>query len=127
MKRGLLLIGMAFAMVLAIAVANRMSADAMAVVIGVACGVLASVPTSLLIVWALGRRGQTPITADQPRQFGMGQYPPIVVVNPGSSYGLPGHNRPAWGAPASYPGVDELPLPAGPRTFKVVGQEETPY
>ena len=127
MKRALLLIGMAFAMALAITVANRMNADTMAVVIGVACGVLASIPTSLLIVWALGRRGQAPIGNDRPGQFGMGQYPPIVVVNPGSSYGTSGHNRPAWGAPASFPSIDELPLPAGPRTFRVVGQEETTY
>jgi hypothetical protein len=64
MKRALYLIGVAFAVVLAVAVANRMSADSMAIVVGVACGVLASVPTSLLIVWTLGRRGEalTPMT-----------------------------------------------------------------
>ena len=37
----------------AVVIGSRISADAIAVVVGVACGVLASVPISLLMIWAL--------------------------------------------------------------------------
>jgi len=39
-------------------IGNRTSVDAIAVVVGVACGVLASVPISLLMIWALRYRQQ---------------------------------------------------------------------
>jgi hypothetical protein len=96
-----------------------MSVDATALVVGVACGVLASVPTSLLLVYALNRRDQ--VSAG--RNGGMGggyQYPPVVVVNPGQTVG-----RSAWGQPG-LPGYDELPLPGGVRQYKIVGEAETP-
>jgi len=121
MRRGVLLIGAVFAVALAVAVGSRMSADAMSVVIGVACGVLASIPTSLVLLWVLARRGP-----GAERQAGMGNYfPPVVVVNPGPGYGAPAygaspHALPAGGYLAASPA-----LPAGPRSFKVVGDEET--
>jgi hypothetical protein len=122
MKRGIIVITAAFAVALAVVVGNRMSADAMAVVVGVMCGVLASVPTSLLLIWALGRRGQGAAMNSMETQARNGagmHYPPVVVVNPGPSYGSP-----AYG-PYPMPMDRNLPAPAGPRTFKVVGDEET--
>jgi hypothetical protein len=119
MKRAIVIVTAAFAVALAIVVGNRMSADAMAVVVGVACGVLASVPTSLLLVWALGRRGQMAGPESQPRNGPA--YPPVVVVNPGSGYGAPTYG-PAAG---SYLEQRQMLPPAGPRTFRVVGDEET--
>jgi hypothetical protein len=124
MKRGVVIIGAVFAVALAVAVGSRMSADAMSVVIGVACGVLASVPTSLVLLWALARRGPG---VERIGQTGMGggYFPPVVVVNPGPGYGAPAygaaHAFPAGGYPAASPAA----LPAGPRSFKVVGDEET--
>jgi hypothetical protein len=112
MKGTLIVVGAAFAVGLAVVIGTRMSADAMAMVVGVGCGMLASVPTSLLLVWALGRRGQgngAQVEA-QPR-YGLGAgYPPVVVVNPGPGYGMNGYG---------------LPAPGGARSFRVVGQEET--
>ena len=123
MKRSVIIVGGIFAVALAVVIGNRMSADAMAVVVGVMCGVLASVPTSLLLVWALGRRGQGAVTgADGSGQGGMGShYPPIVVVNSGA--GVPGYGPPL--NLAHSPGSPSLP--GGPRSFKVVGDEETAF
>jgi hypothetical protein len=122
MKRTLAIIGAAFAVALAVVIGNRMSADAMAVVVGVVCGVLASIPTSLLLIWALGRRGYGAgaTTEGQARNNTGTQYPPVVVVNPGPGYGMPGYG------PSPPPPIERrLPPPGSPRTFKVVGDEET--
>jgi hypothetical protein len=120
MKRTLALIGAVFAVALAVVIGNRMSADAMAVVVGVVCGVLASIPTSLLLIWALGRRGYGANAEDQARNNTGTQYPPVVVVNPGPGYGMP-----TYGPPPVSPLNRSLPAPGSPRTFKVVGDEET--
>jgi len=121
MKRTVGFVGAAFAVALAVVVGNRMSADAMAVVVGVACGVLASVPTSLLLIWALGRRGRAASEGERSGYMGGGnQYPPIVVVNPGS-----GHSVSGYGSLPSLPPGQSLPPPGGPRSFRVVGEEET--
>jgi hypothetical protein len=118
-KRAVTIVAAAFALGLAVVIGNRMSADAMAVVVGVVCGVLASVPTSLLLLWTLARRQGA--GADAQARNGMaGPYPPVVVVNPGSSgYGVPGYGP-------SLPKMEHsLPPPGGPRSFRVVGDEET--
>jgi hypothetical protein len=120
MMRVLLVLGAVFCVALAVVVGTRMSVDATALVVGVACGVLASVPTSLLLIWALNRRDPAG-TAARPAGPGFGyQYPPVVVVNPGQGYG-----RPGWGQ-AAFPGGDDMLLPGGTRQFKVVGEAETP-
>jgi hypothetical protein len=122
MKRTLALIGAAFAVALAVVIGSRMSADAMAVVVGVVCGVLASIPTSLLLIWALGRRGYGAGAGaeGQARNNPGTHYPPVVVVNPGPGYGMP-----AYGPSPVLPLDRSLPPPGSPRTFKVVGDEET--
>lgn len=122
MKRGVLIIGTVFAVALAVAVGSRMSADAMSVVVGVACGVLASIPTSLLLLWVLARRSQG---VERAGQAGMGNYfPPVVVVNPGPGYGMPAYGSSPHALTAGgY--APPAPLPAGQRSFKVVGDEET--
>ena len=125
MKRGVVIIGAVFAAALAVAVGSRMSADAMSVVIGVGCGMLASVPTSLVLLWVLARRGPG---ADRggPAGMGSGYFPPVVVVNPGPGYGVPAYGAASHAFPAgSYPAAGPAALPAGPRSFKVVGDEET--
>ena len=45
MKRMATIVAAAFALGLAVVIGTRMSAEAMAVVVGVTCGVMASVPT----------------------------------------------------------------------------------
>ncbi len=125
MRRGVVIIGAAFAAALAVAVGSRMSADALSVVVGVACGILASIPTSLVLLWMLARRGPT---AERVGQAGMGSgyFPPVVVVNPGPGYGVPAYGAGPQALPAgSYSAASPATLPAGPRSFKVVGDEET--
>ena len=123
MRRGVLIIGAVFAVALAVAVGSRMSADAMSVVVGVVCGVLASIPTSLLLLWVLARRGPG---AERTGPAGMGNYfPPVVVVNPGPGYGVPTYGSSAHALAAGSYAPAALPLPAGQRSFKVVGDEET--
>ena len=123
MKTFVVILCTAFAIALAIVVGNRMSADAMAVVTGVACGVLASIPTSLLIIWATGRRDRGEEWPDERafRSRSMTTFPPVVVVNPGNGNGQRG------GFPSFPPyGFDErTQLPAGPRRFRILGEDDT--
>ena len=115
MKKFLFVAGVAFAITIAAAVGVRMSSDAMAVVVGIVCGMLASIPTSAILVWTLRVRDkQLEAQLGPARQYG--QYPPVVVIN----------GQQPNGATGAYP-----PQPAvlnggnGPRNFKVIGQENT--
>jgi len=114
MQKFLLIIGVAFSISLAVVIGTRMSPDAMAVVVGIVCGVLASIPTSTLLIWVLRQRDkQMESQIGQARQFG--QFPPVVVVN---GQGTNGN------------GAYAPPLPvgstsSGSRNFKVIGQENT--
>jgi drug/metabolite transporter (DMT)-like permease len=100
-----------FMVALAIVVGKQMSADAMAVVIGVVCGIAASIPTSLAMLMLLNRRQEQPDP-----QRSMPQVPSVMIVNPGG------------GAPAPYfqqPAQQYLPpLQTGGRHFQVLGAEE---
>jgi hypothetical protein len=124
MKKLIGLFLLAGGVALAVVVGQRMSTDAMAVVIGVAVGVAASVPTSLLLI-ALLRRGQgdgfrderrAPPDFYQPPQ----QQPNIILLDP-SRLGLP-----------QGPGQFQMPLPppdygaaeAGQRRIQIVGQDQ---
>lgn len=83
MKQALVLFGILFFVVLAIVVGQRLSTEAMAVVVGVACGVVASVPVSLGLLLLLGRlpglrAGSQPAESKRRREV-----PPVVVVAPG--------------------------------------------
>ncbi len=53
--RYLVLLGVVFAITLAVVVGERLPAEALAVMVGVAAGVAASVPTSLIVVWFANR------------------------------------------------------------------------
>jgi hypothetical protein len=108
MKKWIAFLLVVFAVGLGVVVGNRLSVDAMAVVVGVVCGVGASIPTSLLLVLVMGRRERK----EEQRQAG---YPPVVIVNPGAQggYGPQGPYLPPPG-----PGWENAP-----RQFKVVGEE----
>ena len=111
MKKLIALILIAFTVTLAVVVGNRMSTDAMAVVIGIVCGVGASIPTSLLIMAVTSRRE----TKEEQRQA---SFPPVVIVNPGHQGGqAPNYYQPPSLPPALSQG--------GPRQFRVIGQEDT--
>lgn len=66
MRKALIPLMLAFGLGLAVYIGERMSTDAMAIVIGVAVGVAASVPTSLLLLALLRRERTTGWRQDQP-------------------------------------------------------------
>ncbi|NLS77056.1 MAG: hypothetical protein GXY76_07340 [Chloroflexi bacterium] len=112
-----------FCVALAVFVGYRMSAEAMAVVIGVVCGVVASIPMSALILLLTKQRrtstdlGPEPHWAQQqwaqPPQGWMPQrgMPPVVVIQGGQAMQRP----------------EMMPLQAPmtatmPREFRVIGE-----
>ena len=89
-----------------------MNSEAMAVVVGVVCGVLASIPMSLLILILTRHMGRQDY---KERYECRREYLPVVVVNPGGVQQLP----PLSSLPSPYP----TPLPAT-RDFKVIGKDQ---
>ena len=119
MKKLLFIAGIGFVITLGVVMGTRMSPDALAVVIGIICGVLASIPTSAMLVWVMRQRDkQVEMQMGQLRPFG-GQYPPVVVVNGQGTNG--GYASPF--APILSAGTP--PPPMSGRQFKVIGQENT--
>lgn len=119
MKKFFVIISIAFSVTLAVMIGYRISADAMAVIIGIVCGVLASIPTTVLMVWMVRQRDRQfelqAMQAGQATRFG--QYPPVVVVN--------GQGTNGYGLPTMPPPLLASPGPPGSRDFKVIGQENT--
>jgi hypothetical protein len=114
-KKFTIIIGIAFAITLAVVVGTRISPDAMAVIIGIICGVLASIPTTAILLWVLRQREKQMET-----QFGNvrpGHYPPVVVVN--------GQGTNGYGNAHPPPALTAGATPPGSREFKVIGQENT--
>ena len=120
MKKAILPLMLAFGVTLAAFVGQRMSTDAMAVVIGVAVGVAASVPTSLLLV-ALLRRERTsgwrtePPVAPPPQL----QTPNVIVLNPAD---LLGQRREQPFVPMPPPEMSAAD--GGMRRLRIIGSEE---
>jgi hypothetical protein len=109
--------GLIFALTLAVVVGKQMSAEAMAVVVGVVCGVAAAVPTSVLLLVVLTRSERRRLHDQNPRQARAGQYPPVIVIQGGQPQALPsGPYADYWPGP--------LPGPRAERSFQVVGGEE---
>ncbi|MGD8623084.1 MAG: hypothetical protein PVJ34_00990 [Anaerolineae bacterium] len=96
MKRTISLAALAFLIALAVVVGNRMSAEAMAVVVGVA----AAVPSTLLLVLVLAHRERQPEGKAQHQTH----YPPLVIIQGGqpnpSIYPHSYNYRPLTGLPA---------------------------
>jgi len=125
-------LGIAFSVTLAVIVGQRMSAEAMAVMIGVIAGVAASIPTSLIVVWFASRTtmprtgAEAPMPAPAPRSAEPAQ-PRIVVMapaQPGPQLGYQnyaGYAAPAYPAYAP-PALMQPALP--PRQFTVIGGTE---
>ena len=123
MRNGIILAGVAFAVALAVIVGNRLSDEAMAVVVGAVCGISASVPVSVALVIAASRNWGRDV-AEGPREVGYDygahryapQPPQILVVSPPAQ------------APYTYPS-NQYYLPPGapdvgsPRNFKIIGDE----
>ena len=115
MRKYMVLTGILFIITLAVVVGFRLSADAMAVVVGIILGLLASIPTSIMLIWMLRQRDrQFEVQFGQGR--GLGQpMPPVVVVNGQIPNGYQGGSTPNL-LPSSI---------SGGREFKIIGQENT--
>lgn len=113
MKGLFVLVLLGFVVSLAIVLGTRLPIDAVTVIVGVGCGVLASIPTSLLIVAVTTRRENH--TGQLHNQQ---TYPPVVVVN-----APPGHSQlnPGWPAPGF---GNFSPVPSNARQFHVIGEDE---
>lgn len=118
MKKVIPLVLLGGAIALAVVIGQRMSTDAMAVVIGVAVGVAASVPTSLLLI-ALLRKERSSFRDEPREQFN--PYPPqlqqpnFIVLDPSQ-----------FGAMRNQP-MEPLPPPmpdAGMRKISVIGHDD---
>jgi hypothetical protein len=124
----LLILGLAFVVTLAVIVGQRLSAEAMAVMVGVVAGVAVSIPTSLLVVWFANRAlmvsrpmPEMPAPAYAPRSMPVAPEPQqIVVMAPSNAY--PNMSSyPTQAAPAY-----SLPTAPVSRQFTVIGGVETP-
>lgn len=102
-----------FGGVLALVIGVRLEEAALAAIVGVACGVGASIPTSYLMVSWLRRRD----TRQRERAYPAAQ-PPVVVVTPPTAPQLPQRAQEAMWAGA-YP-----TSPPVRREFAVIGEEE---
>lgn len=117
MSKLLPLLMLGFGVALAVVIGQRMSTDAMAVVIGVAVGVAASVPTSLLLVALLRReRGSYRDTPPAPNYPALPQ-PNFIVIDPAQ------FNRSQIGSNQPLPPLTAS-NDAGVRSLKVVGGDD---
>src|SRR6185503_5604315 len=96
-----LILGLAFVVTLAVIVGQRLSSEAMAVIVGVVAGVAASIPTSLLVVWFANRALLTsratvemPVPAPTSRAAPVEPHPQIVVMSPMAPVPASGANLP---------------------------------
>lgn len=124
MKRLIPMMVLGFGIAMAIVIGQRMSTDAMAVVIGVAVGVAASVPTSLLLI-ALLRKERQSFRQEPPREMPYGAYPAplpqqpnFIVLDPSQIAGI----RNAQ-SQTPLPPPDVSP-DGGMRRLRVVGSED---
>lgn len=109
-------LGLVFAVTLAVVIGQRLSDEAMAVVVGVVAGVAASIPTSLVVVWfaaramAASRPAAEPPPPAEPRV--------VVMTPPVQTAGLPSF------APYGLPAQAAAMYAPAPRQFSVIGGAE---
>jgi hypothetical protein len=88
MRQVAVVLGLILVIALAIVVGKRMSSEAMAVVVGVVCGVAASIPTAVLLLVGLSRRDRQRME-EPDAHYRQGSYPPVVVIQGGAPQALP--------------------------------------
>ena len=105
----------AFGVTLAVIIGLRLEQAALAVVVGVACGIAASLPAGLLIFFLLRRRDSAPAPRARPN-YGreMAGAPPVLVIQSPAMPALP--------QSTTWPGGYSMPVPAQ-REFAVIGEE----
>jgi hypothetical protein len=116
MKRYLVILALVTLLTLIIIIGVKLSNDAIAVIIGVGLGILASIPTSLLLVFLLTRQNGGLKNGSPQPGLPNHQQPPVVIVNSGHPPGLSAGSSP----PAAY----QMDI-SNPRTFTIIGEETT--
>lgn len=115
MKRYLLILSLGGILAVVLLVGIKLNEQAIAVIIGMGLGMLASIPSSLLIVFILTQKERQALKTLQNNPPQGGQYPPVVVVT--------GGNQPTTANPqSSFSPSMPTSIPS-PRTFTVVGEE----
>ena len=128
MKKILLLATLIFVAVIAWRIGEKLSSDAISMGIGVLFGVMAGVPTALILI--ISSRGRRDYDDEPTRGHGahphypqLAAKPPVIVVTGG--HGLPAQSaaQPGYGG---YPtqGQQGWDQPRPERKFKVVGEQE---
>lgn len=108
-------LGLIAFVVISVLVVQRLSAEAMAVFVGVVAGVAASIPTSLIVVWVVLRTSTNRAdTLNRPVAEARPAEPHIVVVSPSMAPASPSYGL---SAPPTLP-VYAQPAP---RQFTVIG------
>jgi hypothetical protein len=108
--------GIVFAISGGVVVTQRLSEDALALLLGLSCGIAAMLPTVLLGgLWLKRELGQRGTNLQIPEQTAM--QPPVIVVTPQA---LPGYGRTSTAALSAPMPSQWQPVPAA-REFKIVG------
>ncbi len=107
-------LSLAFTVTLAAVIGWRLTNEAMAVLVGVVAGALASVPASLIVVWVTMRHMRG-VPREEPSRSPAPQSPPVIVVTAPAPAQMPAA---AW--PASLP----IAAPAAERQFSVIGADD---
>ena len=126
MNKAVLLGAVAFAITMAILIGQRLSDQAMAVIVGSVVGVAASVPMAGVILWLTLRQREgvhpTP-TYLRPEYTHRDETPRMIVIQPQPTYAQPaGQYQPQAALPQIAAPTMNYMRPM--RDFKIVGQEE---
>ena len=134
MKRFFALAVLVFVGVAAWQIGSKLSADAIGMGVGVLFGVMAGIPTALLLLASNRRRQQDDDWQSQSRgrgqQHGMmpyGQYPqqpPVIVLAGGMAQPQQGYD-PYGGRQGYAPALPDPRQTVDAREFRVVGEKET--
>ncbi|MBI3914374.1 MAG: hypothetical protein HY327_09350 [Chloroflexi bacterium] len=117
--KSLLLIGIAFAVTLAVVVGNRLSNDSMAVLVGALCGISASIPACVALIIAMNRNwGRGNVQREEPAAYpNPYRQPPVIFVAPPQAAPNAFTNTPYFLPPQLNDGAYPT------RDFKIIGEE----
>jgi hypothetical protein len=116
MKRYFIGLSLLCALMLILLVGYKLDEQAIAVIIGMGLGILASIPTSLVVAFVLLQKERQVNKEAGQNKSAFTQQPPVVVVT--------GGNQPSSSPPQTYPFSYPV-TPPGNRTFTIVGEEST--
>ena len=122
MRNAILLVAIAFAVTFAFVIANRLSEEAMAVVVGALCGISASIPVTIGFILSATRDRNPQKWREEPSggPYASRAYPPppVYVIAPPQQPASPyNFNQGQFYLPPS------APPPGAPRDFRIVGDE----